>query len=101
VNRAPYDVGSRIDPKATKGLCGSRYIDSGKSSIAHQKPMEGTAAVDVEPDNVASRVDPFYIRESRARFNDGRKDAISQQKTVNVIAAITIFARDIASRINP
>ena len=80
VNSAPYDVTSRIDPKATERLCCSRNIDGGKSSIAHQKPMEGTAAVDVEPDNVASRVDPFYIRESGARFDDGRKTPFLSRK---------------------
>jgi len=78
VDSAPYDIASRIDPKATKRLCGSRNIDGGKSSIAQQKAMEVTATVDVKPYDVASRVNPFYIRESCARFSDGRKGTIAQ-----------------------
>jgi hypothetical protein len=41
VNSAPYDVTSRIDPKATERLCCSRNIDGGKFPIAQQKTMEG------------------------------------------------------------
>ena len=63
--------------------------------------MEVTATVDVEPYDVASRVDPFHIRERGARFSDGRKGTIAQKKTVNIIAGVTVFTRDIAPRINP
>src|SRR5204862_104969 len=70
VNRAPYDVTSRIDPKATERLCCSRNIDGGKFLIAQQKTMERTAAVDVEADDVASRVDPIRDRKDGSRHVD-------------------------------
>ena len=101
VNCDPYDVASRIDPKATVRLCSSGHIDGGKISLAEEKTMVVTAAVDIEPYDVALRVNPFHIRESGARFNDGHKRIIAQQKTVNVIATVTIFTRDIAFRIDP
>jgi hypothetical protein len=39
VDGAPYDIASRIDAKATERLCGSRYINSGKCSIAEEKTV--------------------------------------------------------------
>ena len=101
VDGAPYDIASRIDPKATERLCGSRYINSGECSIAEEKTMKVTAAVYIETDDVALRVDTLHIGESRARFSDWCKDALAQQETVNVVVMVAIFPRHVASWIDP
>ena len=63
--------------------------------------MEDTAAVYVETDNVASRVDPFHIGKSGARLSNRYKDTLAQQETMNVVVMVTIFPRHVASWIDP
>jgi hypothetical protein len=49
--------------------------------------MEVTAAVNIIPHDVASRVDPIRLRQNRSRYIDGRKFTLAQQKTMSVAAA--------------
>ena len=71
VDGAADDIASRINPKAADRLWGSRYVDSAKASIAEEQTMGVTAGIYIETDDVASRVDPFHVGESGARFSDG------------------------------
>ena len=77
VDGATYNVAARVDPKATDRRCGSRYIDSGKASIAEQKTMGVTAGIYIETDDVASWVDPFQDGESGPGFLDGHEFTVA------------------------
>ena len=77
VSIVSYDVPSRVDTKGTC-LCGSRYIEGGKFSLAQQKAMGVAAAIDIESWDVAPRIDRTRIRQNGSCYIDWRKDTLAQ-----------------------